>query len=210
MSDIQPSFYQWRKKVSAALAIDPARVTLVYTGSDGRKLSIEPEELQTPQPGTYAARYVGGDGQWQEIAADFDLPTERPRRAPEDAFLARYERMADDLEFARVSAEKRAQAAEAEKLATLELVSSQYRRILELEEEVSALKNHASPFLDNDTLNLVLEAVQQWTGAAQMKGQIALLLRALEEDPKTAEKLLRRVPEILSSLVQAVYPSEGQ
>ncbi|MBK8255710.1 MAG: hypothetical protein IPK82_23970 [Polyangiaceae bacterium] len=96
------------KKVSAALAIDPARVTLVYTAATGANFPLNRKSFRThlnraPTPrGMWAVM-----AQWQEIADDFDLPTERPRRVPEDAFWPG-ERMADDLEFGAYRPEKTA------------------------------------------------------------------------------------------------------
>jgi hypothetical protein len=205
MNDVQPSFFQWRKKVNAALAIDPSRVTLMFTGADGRTLSIEPEELQTPQVGTYTAKVTSAGGTLQEICADFETPQERPlRRSSEDMFFARYERMADDLENARLAAEARARAAESEKLAALETVAAQYRRIQELEHQVEELEQRGEGLLDDDTALLLLEAVDRWTGANELRGQVAELLSAIERDPRVADRIVRRVPELIAALVEAV------
>ncbi|MEZ4298426.1 MAG: hypothetical protein R3B70_25975 [Polyangiaceae bacterium] len=205
MIEIQPSFFQWRKKVSGALALDPKRVTLLFTAANGRVYSIEPEELQNPQAGTYTAKLVDGNGIEQEVSSDYDIVPDRPvRRSPEDALIARYERMADDMEHARRTAENRAQAAEAEKFAALEMVGEQQKRIFELEQRISELESQQEGLFDDDTAALILEAVDRWTGAAELRGHVSQLLVALEQDPRASERIVRRVPELIAELVRHV------
>lgn len=208
---IQPSFFQWRKKVNAALAIDASRVKLVHTDVGGRQTWIDSEELQSPKPGTYTARYTGPDGAPQEISSDFEVASERPiRRPPEDMFLSRYERMADDLEHARLAAEARARAAEAEKLAALETVAAQYRRIQELEHRIHELEQKADGLFDDDTALLILEAIDHWSGATELKGQVRELLTAIEDDPRAAERIVRRVPQVIASLAHALHEDDKE
>jgi len=205
MNEIQPSFFQWRKKVTGALALDPKRVTLLFTAPNGRVYTIESEELQNPQPGTYTAKFRNDDGIEQEATADYEVLPDRPiRRAPEDALIARYERMADDIEHARRASEARAQAADAEKYAALELVAGQQKRIFELEQRIFELESQNESLLDDDTAVLILEAIDRWTGAAELRGQVAQLLAAMEQDPRAAERIVRRVPHIIADLVRQV------
>lgn len=211
MMDIQPSFFQWRKKVNAALALDPKHVTMLYTAPNGRVYTIEPEELQNPQAGTYTARMMDGSGSMQEISSDYDLAPDRPaRRGPEDALIARYERMADDMEHARRAAESRAQAAEAEKFAAFELVGGQQKRIFELEQRIFELESQSEPLFDDDTAVLILQVIDRWTGAAELREHVGQLLVAMEEDPRAAEKIVRRVPELIAELVRHVQTPEGE
>src|SRR5262249_36996556 len=152
-------------KIGAALAMDATRVHLAYTAPDGQTYSIEPEELQSPQPGTYTAKMKDGNGVEQEIAASFAVTPDRPmRRSPEESFIARYERMADDLEHARQVSENRARTAEAEKMAALDNVAALQRRVHELDLQVEELKRHNESMLDEDTATLVLDVVNMWTG----------------------------------------------
>lgn len=210
MIDIQPSFFQWRKKVSGALALDPKHVTLLFTAPTGRVYTIEPEELQNPQPGTYTAKMMDGHGNVQEISSDYDVTPDRPvRRAPEDALIARYERMADDMEHARRASEARAQAAEAEKFAAFELVGGQQKRILELEQRIAELESQGEPLFDDDTAVLILEAIDLWTGAAELRGQVQQLILVMEQDPRAAERIVRRVPDLIADLVRHVQTPEG-
>lgn len=205
MNEIQSSFFQWRKKVSGALALDPKRVTLLFTAPTGQVYSIEPEELQTPQPGTYTAKILDNQGVEQEVTSDFEITPERAfRRPPEDALIARYERMADDMEHARQAAEGRARAAEAEKFAALELVGSQQKRIFELEQRIFELESQNESLLDDDTAVLILEAIDRWTGAAELRAQVGQLLAAMEEDPRAAERIVRKVPALIAELVRQV------
>lgn len=205
MNPIQSSFFQWRKKVSGALALDPKRVTLLFTAPTGQVYSIEPEELQNPQPGSYTAKLLDSNGGEQEVTADYEVAGDRPvRRAPEDTFIARYERMADDMEHARRAAEGRAQAAEAEKFAALELVASQQKRIFELEQRVFELSSQGEPLFDDDTATLILAAIDHWLGAAALRGQVQQLLGAIEQDPKAAERIVRRVPDLIADLVRQI------
>lgn len=210
MMDIQPSFFQWRKKVNGALAIDPTRVTLAYTAPDGRTYSIEQEELQTPQAGTYTAKIAGKDGTVQEVTADYEvIPDRAIRRVPEEGLIGRYERMADDMEHARQQSEARARAAEAEKFAALELVSGQQRRIFELEQRIFELESQSESLLDDDTAMLILEVIDQWSGAAELRAQVAQLLAVMESDPKAAERIVRRAPQLIEELVRQVR-AEGE
>jgi hypothetical protein len=211
MNAIQPSFFQWRKKISAALAMDASRVHLSFTAPNGRSYSIEPEELQTPQPGTYTAKVSNGNGGEQEISADFEVNPERPlRRSPEDAFISRYERMADDLEHARQVSENRARAAEAEKLAALDTVTAQQRRIHELELQVEELKQQNEGMLDNESVSMLVELVNMWTGTADLREVLGSLLRAIEEDPLVMERVVKRVPpDAMVLLMRAVTEADA-
>ena len=205
MIEVQPSFFQWRKKVTGALALDPKRVTLLYTAPNGQAYSIEPEELQNPQAGTYTAKLVDNNGAEQEVTADYEVLAERVvRRPPEDSLIARYERMADDMEHARLAAESRARAAEGEKYAALELVGGQQKRIFELEQRIFELESQNESLLDDDTAVLILELIDRWTGAAELRGQVAQLLIAMEQDPRASERIVRRVPQVIADLVRQV------
>lgn len=212
MIDMQPSFFQWRKKVNGALALDPKRVTLSFTAADGRVYSIEPEELQEPRPGTYTARILDSSGTLQEVTADFDpAPVERLfRRPPEDAIIARYERMAEDMERMRRAAESRAQAAEADKFAALELVGGQQKRIFELEQKIFELESQGEPIFDDDTAALVLQVIDQWTGAAELRAHVTQLLTAIEQDPRAAERIARRAPQLIADLVSHLHGEEKE
>jgi hypothetical protein len=139
------------------------------------------------------------------VTADYEVIPERPiRRPPEDTMIGRYERMADDMEHARLAAEGRARAAEAEKFAALELVSSQQKRIFELEQRIFELEAQNESLLDDDTAVLILQAIDQWTGAVEMRGQVAQLLEAMEQDPRAAERIIRKVPGVVAELVLAI------
>lgn len=207
MIDLQPSFFQWRKKVNGALALDPKRVVLSFTAADGRVYSIEPEELQEPRPGTYTARITDAGGGVQEVSSDFEsAPAERLfRRPPEDAIIARYERMAEDMERLRRAAEARAQAAEADKFAALELVGGQQKRIFELEQRIFELESQSEPLFDDDTAVLVLQVIDQWTGAAELRAHVTHLLTAIEQDPRAAERIARRAPQLIADLVSHLH-----
>jgi len=210
MNEIQPTFFQWRKKVSGALALDNKRVTLLHTSVDGRVLSIEPEELQTPQPGTYTAKILDSAGNELVVTADHETVAERPvRRAPEDAIIARYERMADDMEAMRKAAEARAHASEAEKLAALELVGGQQKRIFELEQRIFELEARTEPLFDDDTAGLILQVIDQWTGGAELRDTIRQLLDVIEQDPRASERLVRRAPALIAELVRQVQAEEA-